>query len=180
MVALERLSRFLSFLLRHQAEDIPLLGFDDRGFVYLRELVERVQDRFPDVREEELLEVIEGSDKKRFELWEGKVRATYGHSFPVDFENEMVEPPQRLYHGAARDMARTILHAGLRPRGRQYVHLSSSIEESLSVGKRRDLLPAVLIVRSQDAHADGIHFYHTGPLFLAREVPPEFLSLWLE
>jgi len=64
MVALERLSRFLSFLLRHQAEDIPLLGFDDRGFVYLRELVERVQDRFPDVREEELLEVIESSDKK--------------------------------------------------------------------------------------------------------------------
>ncbi len=98
----------------------------------------------------------------------------------MDFENEMVEPPQRLYHGTARDMARTILHADLRPRGRQYVHLSSSIEEALSVGKRRDLLPAVLIVRSQAAHADGIHFYHTGPLFLAREIPPEFLSLWLE
>lgn len=142
--------------------------------------MDRVQDRFPDVREEELLEVIEGSDKKRFELWEGKVRATYGHSFPVDFENEVVEPPQRLYHGTVRDMARTILHAGLRPRGRQYVHLSSSIEEALSVGKRRDILPAVLIVRSQAAHADGIHFYHTGPLFLAREIPPEFLSLWLE
>ncbi len=52
--------------------------------------------------------------------------------------------------------------------------------EALSVGKRRDPLPAVLIVRSQAAHADGIHFYHTGPLFLAREIPPEFLSLWLE
>ncbi len=34
------------------------LSFDDRGFVYLRELAERVQDRFPDVREEELLEVL--------------------------------------------------------------------------------------------------------------------------
>jgi len=58
MVALERLSRSLSFLLCHQAEDIPLLSFDDRGFVYLRELAERVQDCFPDVREEELLEVL--------------------------------------------------------------------------------------------------------------------------
>lgn len=179
MVPLERLSRFLSFLLRHQAENIPL-GFDDRGFVYLRELIERVQDRFPEVREEELLVVIEGLDKKRFELREGRVRATYGHSFPVDFENELVEPPQRLYHGAARDLARTILHAGLRPRGRQYVHLSSSIEEALSVGKRRDPDPAVLVVRSQAAHAEGINFYHPGPLFLAREIPPKFLSLWLE
>ena len=174
MVALERLSCFLSFLLCHQAEDIPLLSFDDRGFVYLRDLADRVQDRFPDVREEELLEVIEGSDKKRFELWEGMVRATYGHSFPVDFENEMVEPPQCLYHGTARDMARTILQAGLRPRGRHYVHPSSSIEEALSVGQRRDPLPTVLIVRSQAAHADRIHFYHTGPLILPGRSHPYF------
>ena len=78
MVALERLSCFLSFLLCHQAEDIPLLSFDDRGFVYLRDLADRVQDRFPDVREEELLEVIEGSDKNALSCgkeWSGQLMA---------------------------------------------------------------------------------------------------------
>ena len=177
MVPLERLSRFLSFLLRHKAEDFPL-EFDDRGYVSLKELVERVQGRFAEVEEEEILDVIEGSDNRRFELWEGKVRATYGHSFPVDFEHEMVEPPQRLYHATARDLVRTILCEGLKPRGRQYVHLSAFIEEALSVGKRHDPLPAVLVVSSQAAHADGIHFYHPGPLFLVKEIPPKYLSLW--
>ncbi len=60
------------------------------------------------------------------------------------------------------------------------IELKEGALEALSVGKRRDPLPTVLIVRSQAAHADGIHFYHTGPLFLAREIPPEYLSLWLE
>ncbi|MCZ6564211.1 MAG: hypothetical protein O6948_15025 [Deltaproteobacteria bacterium] len=41
-------------------------------------------------------------------------------------------------------------------------------------------LPAILIVRSQAAHAGGIRCYHTGSLFRAREIPAEFLSLWLE
>ncbi len=177
MIPIVRISRFLSFLLRHHAEDFPL-SFDDRGFVSLKELMERVQDRFPEAGEEEILDVIEGPEKKRFELREGKVRAIYGHSFPVNFENERVEPPQSLYHGIARDLARTILDVGLKPRGRQYVHLSSSVEEALSVGKRRDPLPAVLVVNSQEAHADGIPFYQAGPLFLAKEIPPRFLSLW--
>ena len=53
--------------------------------------------------------------------------------------------------------------------------------EALSVGKRRETpLPAILIVRSQAAHAGGIRCYHTGSLFRAREIPAEFLSLWLE
>jgi putative RNA 2'-phosphotransferase len=179
MIPIERLSRFLSFLLRHHAEDSSL-NFDDRGFVSLKELMERVQDRFPEAGEEEILAVIEGPDKKRFELKDGKVRAIYGHSFPVNFENERVEPPQCLYHGTARELARAILDGGLKPYGRQYVHLSSSVEEALSVGRRRDSLPAVLVINSQAAHADGIHFYQAGPLFLAKEIPPRFLSLWME
>ncbi|MFQ5849737.1 MAG: RNA 2'-phosphotransferase [Candidatus Binatia bacterium] len=175
----ERLSRFMSFLLRHKPEDYPL-GFDDRGFVSFNELVQKVQERFPEVREEEVIGVVEGSEKKRFELREGKVRATYGHSFPVDLENQMVEPPYRLYHGTARDLARNILRGGLKPRSRHYVHLSPSIEEALAVGERRDPFPAVLIVESQAAHANGVRFYHAGPLFLAKEIPPRFLSLWKE
>lgn len=35
--------------------------------------------------------VVIGSDKQRFELKDGKVRATYGHSFPVDLALEPVE-----------------------------------------------------------------------------------------
>src|ERR1043166_8401345 len=33
-----------------------------------------------------------GFEKKRFESREGKIRATYGHSFPVELSSEAVEP----------------------------------------------------------------------------------------
>lgn len=176
MVPPERVSRFLSFLLRHRPADYPL-QFDRQGFVSWDDLVAMVQDRFPEITVEEIRDIIEGSDKKRFELNEGKARATYGHSFPVDLGLESVEPPSPLYHGTARDLAETILQEGLKPRGRQYVHLSASVEEALAVGKRRDPSPTILLVDSQAARASGILFYSSGPLFLATEIPAKFLSL---
>ncbi|MEK7783355.1 MAG: RNA 2'-phosphotransferase, partial [Candidatus Binatota bacterium] len=108
MVPPERVSRFLSFLLRHRPADYPL-QFDRQGYVSWDDLVAMVQDRFPEITVEEIRDIIEGSDKKRFELNEGKVRATYGHSFPVELGLESVEPPSPLYHGTARDLAETIL-----------------------------------------------------------------------
>ena len=176
LVTTERLPRFLSFLLRHRPADYPL-NFNKQGFVSWDELIEIVQRRFPGVTEQEVRSMVEESEKKRFELKEGKARATYGHSFAVDLGLQSVEPPASLYHGTARDLAQTILRDGLKPRGRQYVHLSPSVDDAIAVGKRRDPSPAVLMIRSQDAHASGIPFYRAGPLFLAKEIPPKFLSL---
>jgi putative RNA 2'-phosphotransferase len=177
LVPLDRLSRFLSFLLRHRPRGYPL-SFDRQGFVSWSDLKEQVATRFPDVTDEEIRDVIAGSDKKRFEMREDKVRATYGHSFPVDIGVESVEPPVRLYHGTARDLAQTVLREGLKPRGRTYVHLSASLEEAVAVGQRRDASPAIIVVDALAAHSSGIRFYASGPLYLAGEIPPGFLSLW--
>lgn len=176
MVPTERISRFLSFLLRHRPEDYPL-PFDRYGLVPWKDVVAMVQERFAEVKEEDILGIVEGSDKQRFEMKEGKVRATYGHSFPVDLGEEAATPPARLYHGTARDLAETALRDGLKPRGRQYVHLSSSLEEAIAVGQRRDPSPTIVVIDSAAAHASGVPFYSSGPLYLAKEVPREFLSL---
>jgi len=179
LVPPEHISRFLSFLLRHRPSGYPL-DFDRQGFVAWGEFLVRLRERFPEITEEEVRQVIEGSDKKRFELRGGRVRATYGHSFPVELGLESVEPPPRLYYGTARDLAETILREGLKPRGRQFVHLSPSVDEALAVGRRRDPFPSILVVDSQEARTSGILFYSSGPLFLAKEIPPKFISLWEE
>jgi putative RNA 2'-phosphotransferase len=162
--------------LRHQPKEYPL-AFDPQGFVAWEDVVDVVEERFPEVTQNEIRAVVEGADKKRFELKEGKVRATYGHSFPVDLGLAAVEPPAELYHGTARDLAQSILRNGLKPRDRRYVHLSASIEEAQAVGRRRDPSPAILVVDSRAAHAEGIRFYRSGPLFLVEIVPPRFLSV---
>jgi putative RNA 2'-phosphotransferase len=172
----ERISRFLSYLLRHQPKEYPL-SFDRHGFVPWIDVADTVQERFQEVTEEQIRAVVTGSDKKRFELKEDKVRATYGHSFRVDLGLEPVEPPPQLYFGTARDLGQSILRKGLKPRDRQYVHLSPSVNEAIAVGKRRDPAPAIIIVDALAAHAEGVRFFASGPLFLAEDVPPKFLSL---
>jgi putative RNA 2'-phosphotransferase len=179
MVPLDRLSRFLSFLLRHRPQDYPL-DFDRQGFVPWSDLLACVQARFADATENDIRAIVEGSDKQRFELRGDKVRATYGHSFPVDLGGESVAPPEKLYYGTARDLAQGVLRDGLKPRGRAYVHLSAAVDDAVAVGLRRDPSPAVIVVAARAAHDGGIEFFASGPLYLAASIPPQFLSLQKE
>jgi putative RNA 2'-phosphotransferase len=172
----ERISRFLTYLLRHQPKEYPL-KFDKRGFVDWPDVVELVQERFHEVTEEQIESVVSGSDKKRFELVDGKVRATYGHSFPVDLGGEAADPPAKLYYGAARDLAQSMLRNGLKPRDRQYIHLSVTAEEAEAVARRHDPAPAIFIIDVKAAKDEGVHFYESGPLYLAENIPAKFLSL---
>jgi putative RNA 2'-phosphotransferase len=176
LVYAERISKFLSYLLRHRPKEYPL-SFDREGFVPWNELLAVVERRFPEATEDEVLAVIRDSDKQRFEFKDGKARATYGHSFPVDLGVHPVAPPPELYYGSARDLAESILRTGLKPRDRQFVHLSASFKEAVAVGKRRDPAPAVIVVDAHGASAAGVTFYSSGPLFLTSHVPAKFLSL---
>lgn len=172
----ERISRFLTYLLRHQPKEYPLV-FDARGFVDWRDIVELVQERFYDVTEEQIETVVRDPEKKRFELADGRVRATYGHSFPVDLAGEVAAAPPKLYYGVARDLAQSMLRSGLKPRDRQYVHLSVTAEEAESVARRHDPAPAIIVVDARAAQGEGVLFHQAGPLFLVENVPAKFLSL---
>lgn len=175
-LAPERLSRFLTFLLRHKPTDYPL-AIDSEGFAPWRDVVDLVQQRFYDVTEGQIRALIAGAEKKRFEIRGDKVRATYGHSFPVDLGGAAAKPPAQLFYGAARDLAQSMLRGGLEPRDRQYVHLSTTAEEAESVARRHDPAPAILVIDAQGAHAEGVRFYESGPLFLVDSVPAKFLSM---
>ena len=159
-LAPERLSRFLTFLLRHKPKDYPV-SIDREGFAPWRDVVELVQQRFYDVTEGQIRALIAGAEKKRFEIRGDKVRATYGHSFPVDLGGTATEPPAQLYFGAARDLAQSMLRRGLEPRDRQYVHLSVTAAEAESVARRHDPAPAILVIDAEAAHAEGVRFYES-------------------
>lgn len=172
----ERISRFLTYLLRHRPKEYPLV-FDRRGFADWRDVVELVQERYYDVTEEQIASVVNGADKKRFELIDGKVRATYGHSFTVELGDPAEQPPARLYYGTARDLAQSMLASGLKPRDRQYVHLSVSRAEAEAVARRHDPLPALIEIDVAAAQREGVRFYASGPLYLAEFIPAQFLHL---
>ena len=176
MLAPERLSRFLTYLLRHKPDDYPL-AIDREGFASWKDVVDIVQQRFYDVTEEQIRNLINGTEKKRFEIRDDKVRATYGHSFPVQLTEPTMDPPPELFFGAARDLAQSMLKNGLKPRDRQYVHLSRTAEEAKSVAQRHDPSPAILVIDAQSACADGVRIYEAGPLFLTETIPAKYLSI---
>ena len=57
------------------------------------------------------------------------------------------------------------------------MHLSVTAAEAESVARRHAPAPAILVIDAEAAHAEGVRFYESGPLFLAESVPAKFLSL---
>jgi putative RNA 2'-phosphotransferase len=179
---LTKLSKFLSLILRHQPERFAL-AIDGEGWASLPEVMEILKG-LPNFRwatRAEVMQVVEegsGDDKRRFEVTENRIRARYGHSFDQPVRYEPCTPPTLLYHGTSQRALAAIRREGLRPMGRQYVHLSPDPETAARVGARHDEWPVILTVRAADANAAGVVFYQADEaVYLAKRIPAEFVDL---
>ena len=173
---LVRLSKFLSYVLRHHPESIGL-ELDEGGWARVDELLTAAQRAGVSLNEESLRQVVEQSDKKRFAFSEDslRIRAEYGHSIPVELDLQAVLPPEFLYHGTARRFVASIRRQGLRRRGRNYVHLSPDEHTAIGVGKRHGK-PVILVVQARRMHGSGFTFYRSeSGTWLTEEVPPEYI-----
>jgi putative RNA 2'-phosphotransferase len=165
------LSRVISHALRHEPW-VYELELDDAGWVPVDALLAALRAEKPaweGVSEADLAQMMAEAEKQRFEMRDGKFRALYGHSTPQKLSREAAEPPATLFHGTAPKTVALIRKDGLRPMGRQYVHLS--------VGRRKAKDPVILRVRAGDAHVAGVRFYRGNDLvWLADTVAPEFVE----
>jgi len=174
-----RLSKFMSLILRHRAQDFGL-DLDRQGFTELAVLREVVRQHSKEVYSEaDWQAVLNGQTdgKKRFEVIDGRVRALYGHSKVSPIEYPPVEPPRILYHGTNPQALNGIRQRGLQSMKRQYVHLSRTTERAIKVGSRRTEQVILLKVRASEAYRSGITFYNPEPEhFLAKAVPIDFID----
>jgi putative RNA 2'-phosphotransferase len=121
--------------------------------------------------------VVADCEKQRFEIEGDRIRARYGHSVPQRVTYPPVEPPPVLYHGTSRAALPAIRREGLRAMRRQYVHLSTTPEQALAVGRRHDPAPVLLTLRAHAAWQAGAAFHQPEPrLFLTDAIPPEFIQ----
>lgn len=126
----------------------------------------------------DLEEMMRSSDKQRFELQGARIRAFYGHSLPGKLARTPAQPPEILLHGTAPATAELILKTGLKPMGRQFVHLSVDVETATKVGARKAKTPVILRVAAAQAFAVGIQFYHGNEsVWLADEIPSTFIII---
>lgn len=141
----------LAFLLRHDKE----YKFDKHGW---REVSDLIKNHHYTM--DELNEIVETNDKKRYEFSEDKkkIRARQGHSIAVDVELKETTPPDVLYHGTATRFISSINKKGILKGNRQHVHLSETISIAKNVGKRHGN-PCVFEIDSKQMFDDDCKFY---------------------
>lgn len=173
-----RISKFLSYVLRHAPGDIGLL-LDENGWADVATLLECAARHGTRITRDQLDHVVASNDKKRFAFDETKtrIRASQGHSVEVDLGLVPRTPPDILYHGTADRSVPAILATGLQKQSRQHVHLSLTFEQAAVVGRRHGK-PVVLKVDARAMHAAGLPLYLAdNGVWLADEVPPAYLSV---
>lgn len=173
------LSRTLSHALRHEPWRYGLV-LDNHGWVRVTDLLIGFRNRRTDWRhltENDIIEMISKSAKNRFELYEGKIRALYGHSLREKVLKVPAEPPAVLFHGTSSRLMKQIKNEGLKPMRRQYVHLSVDEQTALQVAKRKEGTSVIITISATKAYLDGIKFYQgNGTTWLTDYIPSEYLD----
>jgi len=173
------LSKFLSYVLRHHPEDIGL-ELDDRGWAEVSELIKKSQDEGRNLDQDAIQQIIENSSKQRFVLSsDGKyIRAGYGHSVAVNLQLTPKSPPEKLYHGTARDNVLSIWEDGIQARSRNFVHLSTTVDEARNVGGRHGE-PKILVVFAGQMSGNDYDFFQSESeksIWLTSYVPPKYIQ----
>ncbi|MFP4977711.1 RNA 2'-phosphotransferase [Paenibacillus sp. CN-4] len=172
-----KLSKVMTKMLRHKPEEAGL-SLEEDGSCTVASLLKAVQalPGWSHVKLTDIERVVRNSDKQRFEIDGGRIKARYGHSYSK-IEYAPGNPPAVLYHGTNRQALPFIIAEGLDPVGRQYVHLSEGTHFAALAGSRRGELVMLKIDTVQAAQA-GIPFYYAGnEVWLAEWVPWECCSV---
>jgi putative RNA 2'-phosphotransferase len=83
-----------------------------------------------------------------------------------------------LFHGTSSAFIKQIKHEGLKPGGRQYVHLSVDRETALLVAKRKQGISFIITVQASKAYRNGIKFYEGNKTtWLADYISPDYLNV---
>jgi putative RNA 2'-phosphotransferase len=172
----ERISKFLSGLLRHYPHNFGL-KMDEFGWVDLKEVLKILKERYGVGRKAVEL-IVKFDPKGRFEIRNGRIRAKYGHSIDVKVDwSEAEEIPKILYHGTSPQNLESILREGLKPMRRREVHLSATVEDAMEVGRRHHPHPIVFEIDTECLKRMGLKVRKKGSVYTTDYVPPQCLKL---
>lgn len=161
-------SKRLAYLLRHSK--LP----NHKGWIKVDVVQNELGVSLLDIQK-----IVYEDTKGRFEFSEDKssVRALYGHSIDVNLGLEPTTPPPVLYHGTAEKYIDSVMKEGLRPRKRNFVHLSETMDMAKQVGTRHGS-PVVLSIDIEEMIRAGYKFYKAqNGVWLTGGIPPKFLKV---
>lgn len=173
-------SKYLSRHLRHQPGALGLT-LEPGGWVAVDVLLEAMRRHGVVLSRADLEEIVAKNNKQRFVFDETRqrIRASQGHSVPVDLQLTPISPPDALYHGTGSAAIAVIQREGLRKMRRHHVHLSADVATAVKVGSRHGA-PVVFLVDAGSMARDGHQFYRSeNGVWLTESVPPHYLRVFV-
>ncbi len=171
-----KISKFLSLILRHNPEKIGL-ELDSAGWTNVDDLLTKMNSNGQSINFDILEFIVKTNEKKRFGFNSDKtqIRANQGHSIKIEHEFKSIIPPEILYHGTGEKSIESILNIGIEKRNRHHVHLSADKVTAMKVGQRHGK-PVVLEILAMKMTKNGHEFYMSeNNVWLTDFVPKEFI-----
>jgi putative RNA 2'-phosphotransferase len=177
---LDRVGRVITGILRHFPDRFGVT-LDEHGFVPVTDLVEDIKSRnrsFSWLKEEHVIALCETDEKGRYQIKDGRIRATYAHTINVDLSDLPTDGiPDKLYYPASEEEAPMLLERGITPMGQTYVHLSGTMEKANEAGMVKNENPIILEIDVKNMTERGIGVYRAGKdVFLTKDVPADCVS----
>jgi putative RNA 2'-phosphotransferase len=176
---LEQIGRTMAGALRHFPEKFGL-AMDEQGFVNLRDFIAALKhqrERYHWIRPHHIIAIVETDPKGRYQVSNDLIRATYGHSLPLNLNLPTDNIPESLYYPTTPEEADILLETGLKPSDRKMVHLSKTYNDALSAGLVRTESPIILEIDTKKMIKDnGPIIQRAGrTVFLTQEVASAYL-----
>ncbi len=170
-------SKLLSLLLRHKPEKANL-KLDKEGWISIDELLYNIMNFMNiNITRDELNQIVDNNDKKRFTIKNDKIRAAQGHSVKVDINLKESIPPIVLIHGTKVDFLPLIVKKGLVKGTRNHVHLSDNPITAEKVASRRKGKNILLYIYTYNMIKDGYKFYLSdNGVWLTEYVPYKYIK----
>ncbi len=158
---LEKLSIYLSYILRHKPEDIDM-KLDNEGYLDIVIMMNNINLHSKHhIDSDILLDIVRTDKKGRYQISEDgkKIRALQGHSIGLSVLIQKPYKPQTsVYHGTSVETLNEIIKSGeIKPINRD-IHMTHYMDMAFASGKRKGS-PVAIEIDVQTAVRDGLQFY---------------------
>lgn len=174
----EKIGRTLAAILRHGKFGLDM---DAQGNVSLKDVMAKIRERNPRMnwlRARHIEALVETDPKGRYVISNGKIRATYGHTIPLDIRLDCEDIPDELFYPATPEEAEIILESGIIPSDRAMVHLSRGYRDAVRAGSVRTEDPVILVIDTGVCMELGSDIGRAAKtVYLCRSVPADAIDI---
>lgn len=164
------------YILRHSPYEFGIVP-DTDGFVAIKDLVRAMHEEpdMPHVGEGSINEVLMSEERGLFES-DGKNIRAVSRNWILDTSLPAADLPPLLFTPVRRRAHISVIDDGLIKREGHFYILTPEKGMAERIGKRKDQKPVIIEVMAHRAAKEGVHFAAFGGLYIAPEIPAEYIA----